>query len=312
MTLRIRPVRPDDYESLAACNRLAMPGTDDTAGSLRQFDGNTYAFARWVAEVDGRVVGSACWYQWPSRLHPQKFWMEGSVHPDFQRRGIGETLLTQVLDAVRQKGAISVRTYTREDYAGALRFLEKRGFAEAKRTWVSELDLARCNFAPFAGYAKRVEAAGIRLVQLPELQSTPDWQHRLRTLYNALQADVPDIDPAFPLTAEMFRENYMGRTSYMPEGHFIALEGDRWIGLSTLWKGTEPGQMNVGLTGVLPEYRRRGIALALKLRAMAWARGQGVTRLRTNNDSVNRPILALNERLGFVKEPAWVHLVRAF
>lgn len=311
MTAHIRPVQPEDYAALATCNRLAMPGTDDTAESLRQDDENAHAFARWVAEVDGRVVGSACWFQLANRLHPQKFWMEGAVHPDFQRRGIGETLLAQVMNAVVQKDAISVRTYTREDYPDALHFLQKRGFAEAKRTWVSELDLAGFDFTPYAGHPERVEAAGIRLVQLPELQGTPDWQERLRTLYNALQADVPDIDPANPVTAEMFRENYLRRGAYLPEGHFIALDGDRWVGLSTLWKGTEPDRMNVGLTGVLPEYRRRGIALALKLRAMAWARRQGVTKLKTNNASTNRGMLAINERLGFAKEPAWVHLMRA-
>jgi len=310
MTVHIRPVRPEDYAALAACNRLAMPGTDDTAESLRQDDENAHASARWVAEVDGQVVGSASWFQLANRLHPQKFWMEGAVHPGLQRRGIGDALLNQVLHAVLQKGAISLRTYTREDYTDALRFLQRRGFAEAKRTWVSELDLAEFDFAPYVGHPERVEAAGIRLVQLPELQGTADWQERLRILYNALQADVPDIDPANPITEEMFREGYLRRGACIPEGHFIALDCDRWVGLSTLWKGSEPNRMNVGLTGVLPEYRRRGIALALKLRAMAWAREQGVTWLKTNNASTNQGMLAINERLGFVKEPAWVHLVR--
>lgn len=68
--------------------------------------------------------------------------------------------------------------------------------------------------------------------------------------------------------------------------------------------------MHTGLTGVLPEYRRRRIALALKQRALAWAREQGVKLVRTSNDSTNLRMLSINERLGFVKEPAWIHLVR--
>ncbi|ADH61993.1 hypothetical protein Mesil_0045 [Allomeiothermus silvanus DSM 9946] len=36
----------------------------------------------------------------------------------------------------------------------------------------------------------------------------------------------------------------------------------------------------------------------------------GVRYLRTNNHSVNRPMLAINEAMGFVKEPAFVTLIQ--
>jgi len=52
-------------------------------------------------------------------------------------------------------------------------------------------------------------------------------------------------------------------------------------------------------TGVLKEYRGRKIALALKLLAIRFARACGATYIRTNNDSQNAPILAINEKLGY-------------
>lgn len=312
MGLTIRPVCDKDYEAIAACFRAAIPGTDDTADSIHEDDRTCSAMERWVAERDGQVVGSASWFQLPSRLHPQKFWMDGAVDPGYQGCGIGSALLAQVLNAVGPKRPISLRTASREDLGAALRFLAQRGFAEAKRTWVSDLDLGALDFAPYDGQPERVEAQGIRLCTLPKLQGTAGWDERLLALYNAIQRDVPDIDEAALVTIEQFRSIYLGSGSFLPEGHFIALDGDRWVGLSSLWKGGEADLLNTGLTGVLPAYRRRGIALALKLRSLLWAKGLGIDRIRTNNASTNQGMLAINDRLGFVKQPSWLHLVRRF
>ena len=54
------------------------------------------------------------------------------------------------------------------------------------------------------------------------------------------------------------------------------------------------------------DYRRRGIALALKLHGIAHAKEQGYKKIRTMNESTNRPMLNINERLGFEKRPAWI------
>ncbi len=312
MTFTIRPLQPADYEAMAVIYRAAMPGSDDTAESLQDDDEHTHAVERWVAEVDGHVVGTASWFQLANRLHPQKFWMDGAVHPDYQHKGIGGALFARVLEAIAPRNPLSLRTFSREDYADTRRFVEQHGFAEAKRTWESFLDLTHFDFAPYEGQPEHVEATGIRLVTLPELQGTPGWEQRLLDLYNAIQTDVPDIDQAAAVAMEYFAKNYLGSGTFSADGHFIALDGDRWVGMSTLWKTGVAGRMDTGLTGVLPEYRRRGIALAAKLRSLAWARAQGVASVRTTNASTNRGMLAINEKLGFARRPAWLHLVRTF
>jgi mycothiol synthase len=312
MTYIIRPIRPEDYEAYSACMRAAMKDADDTAEGLREDDEDTTAIERWVAEVDGQVVGSGAWFQLPSRYHPQKFWMDGCVHPDYQGRGIGKALFERVLAAIAPQNPISLRTFSREDYAGTRRFLEKHGFVEGKRTWESFLDLAAFDFGRYAGQPEQVEAQGIRLCQLTELQGVSGWEEQLLHLYNTIQLDVPDFDQAAAVTMEQFQKTYLGSGAFLAEGNFIALDGDRWVGMSTLWKGMGDHQYDTGLTGVLPEYRRRGLALALKLRSLAWAKEQSITQIRTSNASTNKGMLAINEQMGFVKRPAWLHLVRQF
>lgn len=312
MSTLVRPVADSDYPRLAECNEAAMPGADDTGESLRNEDGLCAAFERFVAEVDGEVAGHASWFQLPSRFHPQKFWMDGCVNPRFQRRGVATALLNRILEAIAPKAPILLRTASREDFPGGRPFLLRQGFAEAKRTWESFLDLSSFDFGPYKGLPEAVESQGIRLVQLTALQSEAGWDERLRELYNAIQADVPDIDPAAQVSAEQFTKSYLGSPDFMPEGHFIALEGDGWVGLSTLWRGSRPERVDTGLTGTLSDYRRRSIALALKLRSLAWAREQGVTSVRTTNASTNAGMLAINDRLGFQRRPAWIHFVRHF
>ena len=55
-------------------------------------------------------------------------------------------------------------------------------------------------------------------------------------------------------------------------------------------------------------WRGRGIALALKLLAIRAARRYGARYLRTNNDSENAPMLAVNRKLGYQPAPGYYRM----
>ncbi|GIV90722.1 MAG: hypothetical protein KatS3mg055_3240 [Chloroflexus sp.] len=96
----------------------------------------------------------------------------------------------------------------------------------------------------------------------------------------------------------------------MWEGSFAAIADGQVVGLSTLETIDNETDVEVGFTAVRRDYRGRGIALALKLHTIAYAKAMGVTGIRTDNDSTNQAMWHINQRLGFLRGPVWVVLRR--
>ncbi|MCI0776458.1 MAG: GNAT family N-acetyltransferase, partial [Chloroflexi bacterium] len=90
-----------------------------------------------------------------------------------------------------------------------------------------------------------------------------------------------------------------GNEEYRPEGAYLALDGDQIIGVAHVMLDTEHDRMENLFTGVLREYRGRGIAQAMKLLTIKYARQSGVSEILTENDSENAPMLAVNGKLGY-------------
>lgn len=67
----------------------------------------------------------------------------------------------------------------------------------------------------------------------------------------------------------------------------------------------DKGKFLTGLTGVVANHRRKGIAAALKLRAIKYAHQHGVKVIETGNEE-NNPIYQINLMLGFQPQPAWI------
>jgi GNAT superfamily N-acetyltransferase len=59
------------------------------------------------------------------------------------------------------------------------------------------------------------------------------------------------------------------------------------------------------MTGVLPGYRRRGIARLLTLRVHSWAKTHGFAEIHTSTTRENTAMLALNDALGYPIVASW-------
>jgi GNAT superfamily N-acetyltransferase len=97
----------------------------------------------------------------------------------------------------------------------------------------------------------------------------------------------------------------------LPEGHFVAFDGEHVVGVSRVMRDlNHPDVVRQGFTGTHPDYRGQGLALALKLRTIQFARERGYREMRTSNDATNGPMLHINDTIGFRREWALVILER--
>ncbi|NTU82858.1 MAG: GNAT family N-acetyltransferase [Chloroflexales bacterium] len=318
MELTIRPFRGDDadYEALVAIRTVIWPEYPFSIAEHRRWDAKRearLAFQRIVAEADGQPVGMAQYENVPWMYHPQKFFGNLFVHPEYRRGGIGTRLYNYLLADMAPREPLALRHIIRADYPEGLRFLGQRGFVEELRAWESRLDLASFDPTPFAGADERVAAQGITITTASDLLARdPDFWPRLYACDCDASRDVPMPEPYTAPPFEEWVKYFENNPSFLPEAYFVAVDGDRYVGTSALWRHEHFVDLDTGFTGVIREYRRRGIALAMKLRAIAYARGVGAPRIRTDNESTNRPMLSINEALGFVKQPPWITLVKKF
>jgi GNAT superfamily N-acetyltransferase len=265
---------------------------------------------RVLAEADGVVVGEARYGQFPDMYHPRRFWADVAVDPRYQRQGIGTALYTQLLADLERLEPLTIRIQVRDDLAQARRFATRHGYQEDRRSWESRIVPADFDPAPYAAHRARVAADGVEIRTLAELAADPEYRQKLFAMFVEIDEDEPRPDPYTPLTYDQFEKRTFGDPNYLPEAYFIALKDGEYVGQTSLGASQGNAELYTGLTGVKRANRRRGIALALKLHALDYARAAGASVVKTWNDSINRPMLSINERLGFVKQPAWIDMVR--
>ena len=314
----IRPFTEADYDIVARLfNANFAPEFEKAPDEIRFDDEHRQAHiksARWIVEQDGQAIAYASYSQRAHAYHPRKFQLTIAVDPRWQLRGIGGRLYDLLIDTLRPFEPETVDEWAREDMTYRRGFFERRGFVEDMRMWSSALDLSTFDPSRFAHRVPPVEAQGLRLTTLAELgPSDPDVLRRLYDLWSEVRNDVPM--PASEVRSEVPFEEWKesgDRPTLWPDGYYVAVDGDRYVGESQLWLAPDPDTVRTGLTGTRRAYRRRGIAYALKVLALTRARERGYRWVHTENEAGNVGMLAINVALGFVKKPIWIHLAKRF
>jgi GNAT superfamily N-acetyltransferase len=224
-----------------------------------------------------------------------------AVATPYRRQGLGRRLAEEVERFAAANRVKWVEAEVKEvNLPVALPLVAQRGYAELERYRTSIQIPSNVDLGGLDALRSRLEANGIETVAFPAIDSPPAREELYRSTL-PIWRDMPHephVDWQDP-SLETFIRSIFERPSVLLDGFFVARVGVRIVGQSYLLRRPD-GNAEVGDTGVLRDFRRRGIARALKMMVTRYAAEKGIRRVHTDNRTDNAGMLAINRELGFV------------
>ncbi len=305
---------PDDYAAVAELlnEHLAEP---TSAERLEADDKKLYEVGHTWKNEQGLLMGydrSRCvavteeddiiGFVWPWRApwtEPGYVCLNLVVSRPYKGRGVGAALLRHAYEWGRSLGASALLTEVWDDDEDSLRFAVRRGFLVERQSFQSLLTLRDAVTVDDAcNPHEALRAGGLRFFSLAD-EPGEETERRLYELSTATMRDIPGFLGDVPDFTQ-WKKWYLHVDGFTPELVLIAADGDRFVGLANVIHIAATNGMYHEYTCVDREYRGRGIALALKQQTIRNGKSRGADYIRTDNDSLNEPMLGINRKLGYV------------
>ncbi len=184
-----------------------------------------------------------------------------------------------------------------------------RGYTEERRSKSWELDLAANREKLEAMTAASRERMGREAIEITTIDRVAD-PDKWRKLHQMCEESIQDIPTTVPHTPESFESfmKWMSSPGLHADRLWVARDGQAIVGMSVLEYPPGVGNVWTDYTGTSRSVRGRGVARALKCETVSQAIALGVKHVRTNNDGENKPILHLNEEMGYHRIPGHIQL----
>ncbi|MBD2865668.1 GNAT family N-acetyltransferase [Paenibacillus oceani] len=247
-----------------------------------------------VSNENGRVIGYGL--LWEQRKSPYLILkVETLFHPEYE---VAEMIFDQLIKDIQIIGPYAIQARTFHDQTRLLQFYKKYGFLENHRLMHEYLPLIDADLAPMAVTENKLNAKGIIITTLAgEIVSDANSFSKLQALNHSTWGDYPS-EPLLPPSSP--NDQMLTHKDNIPEAYFIARMGQLYIGHSHLMKmPSDPINLIQGLTATLKEFRGEGVATALKMKGIEYAKNNGYQGIYTSSRDTNAPMQAVNRKLGW-------------
>jgi GNAT superfamily N-acetyltransferase len=298
-----------DYNAYSRIHSMTI-GTrvtpEDARASDAQWDYSRFERVRLVAVDEEDVpTGYGEIFHEPSRYDPRRYFMHLGVDPRLRRRGIGAALWEHLRAELDERGARFANIWA-DDATPCQDFILARGFTEVVRTYHQVLSMAKAAL-PTPASRERIAAHGVRIASLSTLALVDgDALTKAHRLDTESRIGQPTLGTVTPSPFEMWKRYNLEDPLALPDAYFIASIDGTFVGQCTARRRpNSEDALQIGITGVLPAFRGRGIARALKLELHGYAKAHGFREIHTNTAKQNGAMVGLNTSLGYAIVESW-------
>ena len=260
-------------------------------------------FRRYVAEQDDEIIGYG--FSLLPDTAVNRFHFAIYLSTQWQTTALIDDFYSYIINSCQKHEPVGFTVKIREDESAKTDWLTQNGFKPVMRYPLSILDVSEFDAAAYAHLSDKMATQGVEIVSVAELSGRDaDWQKRIYDLDVSVTEDTPSPHPYTHAPFLSYAQSEFEDPGFMPEAWFVALANGQYVGMTNLGMANEKAKiMHTYFTGVHRDYRRQGIALALKVRAIEFAQNLGIRTILTNNEE-NNPMYQINLGLGFQPQPA--------
>lgn len=312
----LRPVEIErDFALLATLFTLEQDEPTTELGLKADYEQHKERIFCLLAAEDeqGELMG----FNWAtrSRVDSNKAYFYVIVRPDRRREGAGSQLYAAVEQAALAGGIKKLAIEVRDNCPECLAFAVKHGFSERTHSIGMALDLDSFDDYLYDATIARLEAEDFRFTTMEALGNTQETQRKLYVLNDTAAAETLGADGSHSWDSfEDFQQSVCQSDWYIPAGQIVAIDTatGNWAAMSAITRFAGADYAYNLFTGVDRRYRGRKLAQAVKVLALRYARAAlGVNVVRTNHNSLNAPMIAIDRKFGYLQTQGWYNMEKS-
>ena len=231
------------------------------------------------------------------------------IDPQYNNHGYRELLYQEMLQEVQgfKCNKLFSNIYEHPNYKNHQDLLINHNFKLVQTNREYSCNIREIDTQKYKPLIDNLESEGIRFYDSrDEMQEFPNHFQKLEKLEWTLDQDIP-IPDGIQHTRMPFEEWKKVCLDFYQNAYgvdIVAVKDGQYIGSTDIevYPKSEPHKGWTGGLGVIREFRRKGIATALKIKAIEALLKKGITEIRTDNEE-NNPMYKINVALGFKPVP---------
>ena len=292
-------------DNLVNHDSVAHPDEDKNEWSIRD---KSIFRDRILLYKDNDVIG-VIYYSQGRDENKQTAFFTLHLDPQYNDKGYRKLLYDKMIEKVKIFNCNKLHTsiYNHPNYDKIKELINNEKFELVQTNREYCCDIKNIDINKYKPLIEKLESDGIQFFDSKkQMLDFPNHFKKLEELEWEIEQDIPIPDGIkhTRLPYKHWKKLCLDFYNNSYGVDMVAVYKHKYVGSTdiSVFHKSEPHKGWTGSLGVLKEFRRKGLATALKIKAIEVLLRKGVTQLRTDNEE-NNPMYKINVALGFKPVP---------